>query len=85
MGVCVYVHVCVCVFVSLHLYGSMCECVSVVCVCFLPLCFSSLRKKGGRDLNTKACVKSRNVTRSGAFGGLLRRQRSKRVQLICLY
>ena len=31
-----------------------------VCVCFLPPCFSSLRKK-----NTKECVKGPNVKASG--------------------
>lgn len=58
-----------------------------VCVCFLPLCFSSLRKKEKKKtkLNTKECVKSSNANRSGAFGRLLKRQRSKCVQLNCLH
>lgn len=61
-----------------------------VCVCFLSLCFSSLRKKERRGkkktkLNTKECVKSSNTNRSRAFGRLLKRQRSKCVQLNCLH
>lgn len=58
-----------------------------VCVCFLPFCFSSLRKKEKKKtkLNTKECVKSSNANRFGAFGRPLGRQRSKCVQLNCLH
>lgn len=61
-----------------------------LCMCFLTLCFCSLGEKKEREkekktkLNTKECVKSSNANRSGAFGRLLKTQRSKCVQLNCL-
>lgn len=60
----------------------LCACV-FMCVFPVSLLFF-FKKEGGRDLNPKECAKSRNVNRSGAFGPLLRRQRSKCVQLDCL-
>lgn len=59
-----------------------------VCMCVFPaslLFFFKKERKKKTKLNTKECVKSSNANRSGAFGRLLKRQRSKCVQLNCLH